>query len=423
MTAPDMNTSGDTMSANPSATLPRSPYPFRSSQAQRVAGVLGIMLKEAGALDSSDEEIAAAVDICRALADLDPHGDGVATRRLFERLEPRHRRSVLERRLSALMTAGAVEKEKEVINEQDVRLTLSGSLSLILVPWLKTMSGQKALLEMFSRAQARASSSEASAEDIRADLAELRRVLSTFANEVRRAVDSRKTTSILELAGETDDRVLRTRISQLRDSVVARFADQLTDDLERFNEAGDRYVAQQLRLLKLLSRSRGVLGHWVQRDEVHEVMRTAGTHRLAALWDGIAFDESPIWIDPTQVLGAVRELTYEAIPDPIPEPAVADTPTDPLPSLQDTLRSIAERLLDGQPERDITEVLLTRPWPGPAVLLAQLSTLEGLDIGYELHHPGPLATRPCPPGTRLVSALVLRHRDLRPAATSNDTTR
>ena len=375
-----MNTSGDASSARTPTALPRSLYPFRSGQAQQVAGVLGIMLKEAGALDCSDEEIAAAVDLCRTLADLDPHGDGVSTRRLFERLEPPYRRSMLERRLSALMTAGAVEKEKEVINEQDVRLTLSGSLSLILVPWLSTMSGQKALLEMFSRAQARASSADAAAEDIRADLGELRRVLSTFANEVRRAVDSRKTTSMLELARGADDRVLRTRISQLKDAVVAKFADELTDDLERLNEAGDRYVTQQLRLLKLLSRSRGVLGHWVQRDEVHEVMRTAGTYRLAALWDGIAFDESPVWVDPNQVLSALRELTYEATPDPIPEPAVADDPSDPLPSLQDTLQSIADRLLDDQQERDITDVLLTRPWPEPAVLLAQLSILEGLDI-------------------------------------------
>ena len=40
---------------------------------------------------------------------------------------------MLENRLVALMKAGSVEKDKEVTNEQDVRLTLSGSLSLILV--------------------------------------------------------------------------------------------------------------------------------------------------------------------------------------------------------------------------------------------------------------------------------------------------
>lgn len=419
MTAPGPEVSGDAAAARVLAALPRSLYSFRSGQAQRVAGVLGIMLREAGALDCTDEEIAAAVDLCRTLADLDPHGTGVSTRRLFERLEPRYPRAMLERRLAALMTAGSVEKDKDVINEQDVRLTLSGSLSLILVPWLSTMSGQKALLEMFSRAQARALSLDASMDDVRADLAELRRVLSTFANELRRTVDRRKTASILELAQGADDRVLRTRIGQLKDAVVQRFAGDLTDDLERLTEAGDRYVIQQLRLLKLLSRSRGVLGHWVQRDEVHEVMRTASAQRLAALWEGMAFDEAPVWVDPTQVLAALRDLTFEGSQDPIPEAAAVSAVEEFAPPLQDVLRSLAERLLDGAEERDLTEVLLTEPWPEPAVLLAQLSTLEGLDIGYQLGHPGTLAARPDGMTTRLVSGLILRRAQVGSATLTN----
>ncbi len=373
-----------------------------------MAGVLGITLKEAGALDCTDEEIAAAVDICRALADLDPVGVGVSTRKLLERLEGRYPRAVLERRLAALMTAGSVEKDKEVINEQDVRLSLSGSLSLILVPWISTMSGQRALLEMFSRVQARASSPDASVDDVRSDLAELRRVLSTFANELRRSVDGRKTAAMLEHAQEADDRILRTRIGQLKDVVVQHFPDELTDDLERLTEAGDRYVIQQLRLLKALSTSRGVRGHWVRRDEVHEVMRSADPTRLAALWDGIAFDEAPVWVDPEQVLAAAEELTFAAGPDPIPETSEAGPVLDSGPSLQDVLRALADRLLDGAAQRDLTPLLLTVPWPEPAVLLAQLSTLEGLDVGYALSHPGQLAIRHHGTVARLVSGLVLR---------------
>jgi hypothetical protein len=306
------------------------------------------------------------------------------------------------------MTAGSVEKDKDVINEQDVRLSLSGSLSLILVPWISTMSGQRALLEMFSRVQARASSPDASVDDVRSDLAELRRVLSTFANELRRTVDGRKTAAMLEHAQAADDRVLRTRIAQLKDTVVQRFTDELTDDLERLTEAGDRYVIQQLRLLKLLSTERGVRGHWVRRDEVHEVMRTAGPARLAALWDGIAFDEAPLWVDPTRVLTAADELTFAAGHDPSPEAAEPGPASEAEPPIQDMLRALADRLLAGAAQCDLTQVLLTEPWPEPAVLLAQLSTLEGLDIGYALSHPGQLATRRDADTTRIVSGLILR---------------
>ncbi|WP_261566802.1 hypothetical protein [Frankia gtarii] len=398
----------DDAAASVPVPLPRSLHRFHSSQARHAAGVLGIILKEAGALDCTEEEIAAAVELCRTVADLDPHGAGVSARKLFERLEGRYPRAVLERRLAALMTAGSVEKDKEILNEQDVRLSLSGSLSLILVPWISTMSGQRALLEMFSRVQARASSPDAPAEDVRSDLAELRRVLSTFANELRRTVDSRKTAAMLEHAQGADDRVLRTRITQLKDAVVRRFTDELTDDLERLTEAGDRYVVQQLRLLKLLSKSRGVLGHWVQRDEVHEVARTASPGRLAALWDGIAFDEAAVWVNPTRVLEAADDLTFPRGQDPIPEPAEAGPAIEDAPPLRDTLRALADRLLDGAEECDLTQTLLFGLWPEPAVLLAQLSILEGLDIGYALHHPGTLVVRADTTTTRLVSGLVLR---------------
>ncbi|NIL60029.1 hypothetical protein HCB18_27190 [Salinispora arenicola] len=37
-----------------------------------------------------------------------------------------------------------------------------------------------------------------------------------------------------------------------------------------------------------------------------------------------------------------------------------------------------------------------------------MSTLEGLDIGYELAHPGTLAVRPDGAAIRLVSGLILR---------------
>jgi hypothetical protein len=213
---------------------------------------------------------------------------------------------------------------------------------------------------------------------------------------------------MLEYARVADDSVLRVRIGQLKDAVVSRFPHELTDELADLGAAGDRYVVQQLRLLKLLGASRGSLGHWVRRDEVHEVMRSAPTRRLAALWDGIAFDESPFWLSPEDVVRATDSLTFEKIESEIPESGGGPTATEQAePALQDTLRELAERLLDGAEERDLTPLLLTAPWPEPAVLLARLALLEGLEIGYALSYPGTLATCPHPHATRLVSTLHL----------------
>ncbi len=402
----EATTGGDPADAY--APLPRSPHRFKSTEARRAAGVLGPLLKEVGALDANRKEIDVALDLCRALADLDPNGDGVPTRRLFEHLEKRYPRHLIHRRLSVLMASGAVLKDKDVLNEVDVRLSLAGSLSLSIIPWITSTSGQRHLLEMFARVEARATSLDASAQDIRADLIELRRVLSTFANELRRIVDSRNASAMLEYAQSADDRVLRARIDQLKNAVVRYFPDELADELESLSAAGDRYVIQQLRLLKLLGMSRGTARHWVRRDEVYEVMRTATLSRLASLWDGIAFDEAPYWLSPSQVVSAVDELTFVKSEGEVPEPGVNSDRSEAEPPLQDMLRELAEGLLDGADERDLTPILLTAAWPEPAVLLARLALLEGLEIGYALVYPGTLATRSDQSATRVITSLRLR---------------
>ncbi|MDX8035867.1 hypothetical protein SK803_37195 [Lentzea sp. BCCO 10_0856] len=401
---------GDGAAAAPrtAAPLPRAPHEFKSAEARQAAGVLGALLKEIGALDSTREEIDAGLDLCRTLADLDPYGDGVPTRRLLEALQSRYPRRLLQNRLGVLMTSGAILKDKDVLNEVDVRLSLAGSLSLSIVPWITSMSGQRHLLEMLTRIEARATSRSASVADVRSDLVDLRRVLSTFANDLRRMVDSRKTAAMLEYARVADDRILRARIGRLKDAVVQQFPDELTDELESLGAAGDRYVVQQLRLLKLLGASRKTLGHWVRRDEVDEVMRGASLSRLASLWDGIAFDEAPYWLSPAQVVLAADDLTFVKATGEIPEPGGTASETEAEPPLQDVLRALAEDLLDGADERDLTPMLLTVPWPEPAVLLAQLALLEGLDIGYALTYPGTLATRNDQSMTRVVTSLYLR---------------
>jgi hypothetical protein len=362
-------------------------------------------------LDCSDEEVSASVELCRALIDLDPDGRGVPTGRLFDHLGEAFPRHVLDRRLKALMTAGAIEKQTDKLYELDVRLGLSGSLGLVLIPLISTMSGQRALLEMFSRAQARAATPGASADEVRADLDELRRVLIAFANGLRRIVDSRDLSAMIEQGREIDDQLIRARIEQLRKTVEQHFAGELVEDLEHLAAAAYRYVRQQVRLLRELSATRGGAGHWLRRDEVYEVLRYSSLARLAALWDGIVFDEAPMWLDAGRVVRAAEELTFANDSEEVPEAAVDSGEVDE-PSLRDALQDLADRLLAGANERDLTELLLRDPWPAPAVLLARLSTLAGLDVGYTLEYQDRLAISANGPSARVASAVALRRIDV-----------
>lgn len=69
---------------------------------------------------------------------------------------------------------------------------------------------------------------------------------------------------------------------------------------------------------------------------------------------------------------------------------------------------LAEHLLDGADERDLTEEFLVRPWPFPAVILADLTVLAGLDASYALSYPGHLALREAGSSTRMATGVILR---------------
>jgi hypothetical protein len=391
-----------------SAPLPRSRHDFHSDRATHAAGILGILLKEAGALDCSDEEIAATIDICRALADLSPRGKAVPTRRLYEYLADRYGQPLLEKRLHALMRAGSVEKDRDVLHEQNVRLTMPGSISLVLVPWITSMRGHHALLELLSRAEERANAPGATADDIRAELAEVRRMLSTYASHVQRIIEDRRTAEMIEYARDCDDQKISSRIGRLNTLVTRSFPRDLADDLERLSMACDWYIRQTQELVKLLNASAATRGYWARADEVHEVLRSATRPRLAAFWDGTAFDEAPVWISPQLVLDAAAKLTFRPEEERVPEAGTYDAASSSVPDPLEDLRALAERLLAGADERDLTEEFLNRPWPFPATILARLTALAGLDAGYALRYPGHLALREEEAGMRVATGVTLR---------------
>ena len=190
--------------------------------------------------------------------------------------------------------------------------------------------------------------------------------------------------------------------------VAGSFPRELADDLDRLSIACDWYIAQQQRLLKLLSTTPGTRGHWVRGDEVHEVMRSAAPARLAAVWDGIAFDEAPVWVSPERVLTAAAELTFRPADVPVPEAGAHGAATAPAADPLEELRMLAEHLLDGADERDLTEEFLVRLWPFPAVILANLTVLAGLDASYGLSYPGHLALREAGTSTRVATGVILQ---------------
>jgi len=63
-----------------------------------------------------------------------------------------------------------------------------------------------------------------------------------------------------------------------------------------------------------------MVGGALDENGVHEVLKKASLEDLAALWDGVAFDESPYWLDPARVMKALGDLAGKdgAIPAGLP---------------------------------------------------------------------------------------------------------
>lgn len=142
---------------------------------------------------------------------------------------------------------------------------------------------------------------------------------------------------------------------------------------------------------------------------MHEALRSTTRPRLAELWDGIAFDEAPVWISPRLVLESAAKLTFRPTEERVPEAGTYDAAASPLPDLLGELRALAEHLLAGADKRDLTEEFLSRPWPFPATILARLTALTGLDAGYKLSYPAHLALREEAASVRVATGVTL-HR-------------
>jgi hypothetical protein len=108
------------------------------------------------------------------------------------------------------------------------------------------------------------------------------------------------------------------------------------------------------------------------------------------------------------VLTAVAELTFHPADASVPEAGVHDTEEASAADPLEELRMLAEHLLDGTDKRDLTEEFLVRPWPFPAIILADLSVLAGLDASYALSYPGHLALREARTSTRVATGVILR---------------
>jgi hypothetical protein len=360
---------------------------FDSSEAAHAAGVVGALLSQADGINVTTRDFEVSQAICRALADLDPLGDGVHSRTLFAFLGERFRSSELSRRLDIMIAAGTVRTRGKRYDDL-VWLSPRGAVGLLVTPLLTGVPGQRMLIELLSRAHARVNGPDATEQDVRTDLADLRRVLDACTNQLREVLETGDVAELIATGQARDDADLRVWVDQLRRKAREKFPD-LAGEIDRLAEPVQRYCVQQTRLIQRCTADADVdrLAR-LRAVELNRVVERSTPQQLASLWDGIAFDAAPVWLDPASIYGAADEMTRTIEDEPVPEPGAASAAVEVI-STAHRLRSLADELLAGRTGIDLTPWLLSLPWPRPAVAVAQLQLLTAIDRRYQLDVASP----------------------------------
>lgn len=350
---------------------------FDSPAAAYTAAVLGAVMRHPRAVESLEgRDVKLAV--LQTLAD---SGDikGMTLNEVCQQLSGRWAESSVRVAVLGLVQAGTVARTK--VGRPRLLPTMSMAAALELSPELADIHGHRRLLEMFDRLRTEAESGAADKE-LLAMLVRLRRQVSIYTFHARSACRDGDRESILAHT-EVDETEFKRRFKQASESVADR--PMLVDGLAALNTAVYDYLDAQGDLVARLMAGRVRLAdaRLLSPEEYRRAAKYATPEQLASVFDGVLFDQPPVWLDPAAIESAVDDIVGTRPPERIPEPGGHGDRRDHT-TLLDIWRLTADQLLAGQPAVDLLDELMRQPWPGPAVTTTELVALAIADRRYRL---------------------------------------
>lgn len=353
---------------------------------RRLAALVAPVATDAGAVVDDPKLLELARSVCAAFGQGDSVG-GLTRAQIVDRMSGDFAPDVVDSRLQVFEKLGLLRTYLDKKHQQRYTLNPASLVGQQIFDRIGERGGVDELLALLDRTRALLDG-EPTRDDVSAHLQHLTELLSVYANDLERLVE---TAPLAELLLERDDHDRATaldNLGSLATHTTERFPD-LRALATRLVEEASRYLHSVEALMSRVLDEGGASRDFsvLAPDDYLSAAIDGHIDALAEAMAPIVFDPATVWVSAGDLLEAL-DRSGPARPRarrPVaPPPSTAADPVGALLSATEQAarrRALrAEQLLDGEPSVDVTGVLRALPWSSAAMLLADLVALD-LDQG------------------------------------------
>lgn len=364
-------------------TLDERPSLGRSPLLRRLDAVVAPAARDAGVLVEDETAIDIARAVCAVMAEAE--AGGVTRGQLLARLDGAWPPELIESRVDLFVRLGVLQPYLAKAHQQRYVLNPAGMVGVLVIDRIAERGGIDELYVLLDRTRQLLDSGVASRTDVAEHLVSSRSMLSLYADELARLVDTAPLGELIDERRNHDHSRVLDDIGDLNALVSDAFPD-LDAEAYRLVLEAQRYVDACYALMDRILDEGGERRDFsvLSPEEYLSAARQGAVEALSGVAATVVWQHAEPWVDATDVEEAcdARSRRPGAVARP-PEPPAPAPDDDPIADLTDRIvrerrrRELgAEQHLQGASEQEMTATLRGGSWEAAAVLLGDVLALD-----------------------------------------------
>lgn len=363
-------------------SLDHAAHARRSPLLRRLDAVVAPVASDAGALVDDEELIDVARRVCAVMAEAD--SGGVSRSQLVARAGGSWSEGALEARIDLFVRMGLLQPYLAKAHQQRYVLNPAGLVGLLIIDRIAERGGVDELYVLLDRTRALLDSGVANRADVAEHLVSSRAMLSVYADELARLVDTAPLAELIAERRNHDHGRLLADVGRLNDLVTERHPD-LDAEAYRLVTEAQRYVDACYTLIDRILDEGGQRRDFslLSPEEYLAAARGSPAEALADVGRDVVWQHAEPWVDVADVEQACTAPANSRLTTSRPgEPPPPDA-DDPIAALSERLSAqrrrrelAAEQHLQGGKRCELTSTLRGLPWEAAATLLGDLIALD-----------------------------------------------
>ena len=355
----------------------------RSPLLRRLDAVVAPAARDAGVLVEDETAIDIARAVCAVMAEAE--AGGLTRGQLLARLNGTWPRELVESRVDLFARLGLLQPYLAKAHQQRYVLNPAGMVGVLVIDRIGERGGVDELYVLLDRTRQLLDSGVASRTDVAEHLVSSRSMLSLYADELARLVDTAPLGELIDERRNHDHGRVLDDIGDLNALVSETFPD-LDAEAYRLVLEAQRYVESCYALIDRILDEGGERRDFsvLSPEEYLSTARQGGIEALAQVGETVVWQHAEPWVEATAIEEAcdARSRRPGAVARP-PEPPAPAPHDDPIADLAERVtrerrrRELgAEQHLQGAGERELTAPLRGCSWEAAAVLLGDVLALD-----------------------------------------------